>query len=342
LLVFVSRDLSFWYDEWEFVLRRPVSIESLVKPWGGGQPQVLPVLIWQAITAVFGTSSYWPFLVAAWIAHASVVAAVYAMTRSPWVGLVMLVLGSGGQNIVWAFQIGMMLATALGLWAIWIAPRRPALAGVLLVGGVLSHGVGVAFAAACAVRLALERRRAVAWIALPAAGWLAWRIVAGAQSSLSMAGLPVFVLDGMKHAIAGVLGSFGSLNRWKWDPSLSALGAALVVGALLLSRRRPSTLLVSLFAASIAVYATAGLVKSDPFPTRYVYSAAPGLLIVGAVLLRPLPRIAGAALLAVALLGNVMLLWQQAEIRMERQMCERQQVPESARPLEMLLRPYPC
>src|SRR5947207_644550 len=80
---------------------------------------------------------------------------------------VVLMLGSGGDDILWAFQSGTIGAVAAGMAAVVVAPRRPAVAAILLSIALATSGAWLAFFVGTAVHLALTRPRALAWLGLP-------------------------------------------------------------------------------------------------------------------------------------------------------------------------------
>jgi hypothetical protein len=343
-LVVLARDLSFFYDEWEFILNRPLTLNGLLTPWYG-HLSILPILLWRVLMGLFGTGSYWPFLLAAWVAHGAVVTAVYLIAREhmpdTWAvgaALVMAVLGSGWENILWAFQVAMMGATALGLLALWISPRRPVLAAMLLTAAVMCHGVGLAFLAGTALHLLLARPRATLWLLLPASLWGVWYVAYGtAAPSPDVEALPGFIGVGIGYAVAGVLGT-----------------QPLVVGAVAMAafaalRPRLSADQWALLASVLIFITMAGLVRSGagpqaPTQSRYVYVVAPAVLVVGAAAISRLSfaRYLGIALLTFALIGNVGLMVHGHGDRLSRERCEEAHIPAAERMIPAGLRAYPC
>jgi hypothetical protein len=77
LLLYVSRWLTFWYDEWDFVVARPdPSVRSIFEPHVDGFLATVAV-IYQAILHVFGLGSYLPYLLVDWLAHFVCVGLLY-------------------------------------------------------------------------------------------------------------------------------------------------------------------------------------------------------------------------------------------------------------------------
>ena len=343
----LAGDLSFFHDDWEFLVDRSFNLDGLLTPWFGHAVAV-PRAIWHILIETFGTDSYWPFLVVLWLAHAAVAAAVFLIARShvpdTWavgVALVMAVLGSGSDNIFWAFQVSMVGATALGLFALWMAPRRPGAAASLLTVAVLSQGVGLAFLCGTAVHLLLARPRAVAWLLIPAFVWGTWYVVYGNVAqfpndppSANLGSLPGFVALGATFAMAGVLGT-----------QVPAVGAAALAATAVL-RPRLGADQVALLISALTFFVMAGLIRGSQtvMQPRYVYVVAPALLVLGASALSRLrfERHLGIALLTFALVGNVGLLISGHQSRLGRERCEEAHIPTTERMLPDGARPYAC
>jgi hypothetical protein len=223
---------------------------------------------------------------------------------------VVLVLGSGGDDILWAFQSGTIGAVAAGMAAVVIAPRRPGVAAVLLTIALATSGAALAFVAGTALHLLLVRPRALVWLAIPAVVYGAWLIAFGASAIASphVIGLAEYVATGLNASAAGAVGV-----------------TSLVVGEIVLVAlafgygwlRSVPRVVIALLASGLAFFIIAGFARAELGPEqatapRYVYIVAPSIVIAGAVLLARVRRPAGYALggfvLAVALIGNVLLL----------------------------------
>src|SRR6202022_3923616 len=102
--------------------------------------------------------------------------------------LILLVLGGGGTDIVWAFQIEFVGAVAFGLLAMLLldgdplSSRRLAGASLALLGALMCSGVGLAFLAAITVQVLVDRRRRQLWpvLVLPIAAFGVWFLFYGA------------------------------------------------------------------------------------------------------------------------------------------------------------------
>ena len=255
-------------------------------------------ILYRTLVGTVGTVSYWPYLGVTFALHVIVSAIVYVVVRRETTAMwalgamaVMLVLGSGGDDILWAFQSGTVGATAAGMAAVVVAPRRPAIAAVLLTIALATSGVALAFLVGTGLHLALTRPRALAWLALPVGLYLAWLVTFGAtrmvaMRSPSLDGVPEYVLAGLVASAAGVVGSVLPVVG-----SVVLLALAFGIGW---ARGLPPVVL-ALLVSSVAFFFFAGLVRAQlgaeqAAAPRYVYVAAPGLLIAGAVLLARIRR----------------------------------------------------
>lgn len=335
LLVWLGRGMTFYHDEYTFILLRDLSVRGILAPHNEHLSATL-VILYRVLLGTIGMVSYWPYLGVTYALHLAVSAIVYVVVRrsapAAWaLGAlaVMLVLGSGGDDILWAFQSGTIGAVAGGLAAIVVAPRRPGLAAGLLTLAMATSGASLAFFVGTAVHLLLTRPRALPWLAVPLGLYLAWFVAFGAAGtgSPSVIGLPAYVLSGMIATAAGVIGS-----------TAPVVGMAVLIGlgaGLVLARPIPPVVLAML-SASVAFFAIAGLVRSQlgadqADAPRYVYIAAPGLLVAAAVLLarirRPSRDVIGIVLLAVALFGNVTLLVASHDRFLAKIVCEQALTP---------------
>jgi hypothetical protein len=338
ILVWLGRDMTFYHDEFAFLLLRDLSLPGIFAPHNEHLSATL-VILYRTLVGAVGTVSYWPYLGVTFALHVIVSAIVYVVVRRETTAMwalgamaVMLVLGSGGDDILWAFQSGTVGATAAGMAAVVVAPRRPVVAGVLLTIALATSGAAFAFLVATGLHLALTRPRALAWLALPVGLYLLWLVTFGAtrmvaMRSPSLDGVPEYVLVGLVASAAGVLGSVLPVVG-----SVALLALAFGIGW---ARGLPPVVL-ALLVSSAAFFFFAGLVRAElgaeqAAAPRYIYVAAPGLLITGAVLLariqRPWREIVGVAVLTVALVGNVVLLVDSHDRFMTHIECERSLAP---------------
>ncbi len=338
ILVWLGRGMTFYHDEYALLLLRDLSFDGILAPHNEHLSATL-VLLYRVLVGTVGTGSYWPYLAVTYALHVVVAVIVYVVVRrettATWAlgaMAVMLLLGSGGDDILWAFQSATIGSVAAGMAAVVVAPRRPAIAAILLTVALATSGASLAFLVATGLHLALTRPRALAWLALPVGLYAAWYIGYGASHMVAMRspsldGVPAYVLTGLAASAAGVVGS-----------ALPAVGVLVLVAiaAGFAWTRSTSPVVLAMLTSSVLFFAIAGLVRAQlgadqAAAPRYVYVAVPGLLIASAFLLARLPRpwrnVVGATVLTLALIGNTALLVQRHDRFLSMIECERSMTP---------------
>jgi hypothetical protein len=334
VLVWLGRDMTFYHDEFAFLLLRDLSINGLFAPHNEHLSATL-VLLYRVLDGTVGMSTYWPYLGVTFALHVVVAGIVYAVVRreagSGWAlgaMAVMLMLGSGGDDILWAFQSGTIGAVAAGMAAVVVAPRRPALAAILLTIAMATSGASLAFFVGTAFHLLFTRRRALVWLLLPLGFYVLWYLLFATGSvSAGLGGVADYVLTGLEASAAGALGT----------TSLVVGAIALLALAFGLGRAgRVPTVVLSLLVSGVTFFFIAGLVRAglgaeQATAPRYVYIVAPSLIIAGSVLLARIPRptgpVIGAAVFAVALVGNTLLLVESHDRLVSKIECEKSMTP---------------
>ena len=301
LLLYMNRYSTFYHDEWSFILdRRAWTLEAFMRPhnehWA-----LMPAIVYKVLFATIGLHSYLPYLLVLMAIHVAASSAVYVLMRhhngqvpALAAGTLMLFLGTGADNLFWAFQTGFVGAAAAGAWAIVLLVNRSSLraeigAAVLLTIAVATQGTALFFLAATAVMLALDPARwRRLWVVVPATvAFGIWYLAFGSaaiaahRDPFTLAGLqqvPTYVVTGASYAI-------GRLTGWG-----EQVGLVLFVGlgfatAMHISGRRPlRPAAVAGFAGLIAQFALTGTVRAQlgitqATSSRYVYVAAVLILI---------------------------------------------------------------
>ena len=72
--------LTFFFDEWDFVLNRSFSLHDLLRPHNG-HLSLLPVLAYDVMRKIFGLSFYVPYQVLGLLVHISACTAVYFLGK---------------------------------------------------------------------------------------------------------------------------------------------------------------------------------------------------------------------------------------------------------------------
>jgi len=305
-LLWLGAGLTFFSDEWAFIESRALGDPSTWFAPHNEHWATLSVLVYRALVETVGLGSYMPYLAVLIGLHVIVAALVYVLVRrtsGPWpalaVGVVLLLFGSGFENLYWAFQIGFVGSTAAGLAAILVFDTRPltlrgAVVGAcLLVVSLATHGgPGLIWCLAVGLELLLDprRRRAVVVLVMPAAAYGIWYLAVGRvgieahQGAFSLGGLgdlPPVILVGLSTTVGGLFGVGTTLGGW-------VIGLAIAASSVWFIGRRRVHLaprLISCVVAAAALYGLIGLARSFVGPevalyTRYTYISA-ALLAVG-------------------------------------------------------------
>ena len=304
-ILFLTRTYTFYFDEWDFILAAPDwSLVSFLQPHNE-HPAILTKLVYAALLHTVGLRSYLPYMALLLAIHATNVLLLFELVRrraGDAVGLaaamLLLVLGAGWENVLWAFQVGFDGSVAFGLAALLAIQRQAKIASVLLLAGsVACSGIGLFFAVAVAVYLAVDeaRRRDLLWLAPLALVVAAWYLAFGRSGAVTNpppnAGnivlAPVYALWGAGQAAAALIGEGG----W-WGPAM--LAAAIAVTAWTWRRRRPDGIALGAAAGLLSFYLVTGLTRAQfgieqSGAGRYVYEGSVFWLILLADAARDLP-----------------------------------------------------
>ncbi|HEX6713546.1 MAG TPA: hypothetical protein VF066_09170 [Thermoleophilaceae bacterium] len=299
LVLKTGRGLTFYYDEWAFLLRRRGdSLDVFLRPHGEHLSAV-PIAIYKAMLGVFGLE-YRPYQWMLMVFLIGLAALVYVYGRprvGPWAALmpVLAILfgGSFWEDTMWPFQIGFIGALACGVGAFIALDRHSArgdmVACALLILAVAQASVGLPFLAGVAFELVLRRDWRRLWVvALPVALYAAWKL-AYPSSDIRRENIrktPDYVYE----AAAGAAGSIFGLDRAAGKILLWA-GLGLLVDACI--RGRASIRIWALGATAVAFWTAAALARAQlgaPDVSRYLLPGATLLMLMvleGARGLRP-------------------------------------------------------
>ena len=190
----IGRHQWFVRDDWASTLTRDKVLDIYGwKDWlfapQDGHWMTVPVVVYHYFTSWFGLDSYWPFLIPAMAAHVGAVLLTRVLCRrngvSEWtttlVCSMLLVFGSGWENLVFAIQITYNFSLLAFLAQIVLVDhdgpvdRRDYLAVGLSLIGVMSSGFGPIFIFGVFVFLAMRRRWRALLVAVgPQAVAYAW------------------------------------------------------------------------------------------------------------------------------------------------------------------------
>jgi hypothetical protein len=342
VLVWLGLGLTFFADEWAIIADRAVTAEDLLRPFNEHWLAVT-IVVYRAMLGLVGMGTYVPYLTLLAVLHVVVALLVYALVRRRtlhWVAvgitLIVLLFGSGFENLFWGVQIGFVGATALGLGALLLLDDLPALPGpgraatatALMIVAVMTSGYGLFMLGLVGLDVVLDprRRKWVVPLLIPVALYGAWYLTLG-RSGIATYGnpftpetlvaLPRFILDGMATAFGAAVGGGALLGR------VLIVAMAVWMGYLAAHRRSIPRRAIACLLAIAAEYTIVGIVRAQlevdaSLYTRYAYLSGILALIAIASLLgrpaipvarRPMAVAIGVAIVAFSLAWNVALLF---------------------------------
>jgi hypothetical protein len=224
VILIIARDQWFFGDDWAILAPRLDA--SLFQPHVGHW-DLIPALIFPALRNLIGLGSYTPFLMLAVVVHLAVAHLSWRILNrigvAPWAAtlasLLIMVLGAGAENILWAFQFGFMGAIAVGLVVVLLFDSPTLSVGRIVAIVVLStiapmfSGTAIpVLAAAAVVGIVRHGILRTALLFVPtAASYLTWYVIfvlhgAGAPKAVSTLPQALFALEYSAAMIAGGLG----------------------------------------------------------------------------------------------------------------------------------------
>ena len=311
VILWLSRTYTFYFDEWTYILAAPDwTWVSYLEPHNVS-PAMLHRLLYTILLATVGLRSYLPYMAVLLALHATSVVLLFELVRrraGDLIGIsaaaLLLVLGAGWEDILWAFQTIFVASVACGLGALLAihderSSLRMLLAALLLTVSLMFSAVGLFFLVAVAVQLgaARERRRDLLWLVPTTIAFAVWYVAFGHSGSEHDTGppptaanlmvMPLYLLWGLGSAAAGLIGEGG------WFAPLMLVLAGIAVGWTW--RRRgldPFTLGVA--AALVTFYLVTGVARAQfgyqqSGAARYVYVGAVFWLLLLAGAARGLP-----------------------------------------------------
>lgn len=326
-LLYLSRGISFWEDEWDFLLfRSNGDLRSFLEPHNN-HLSLAPVAIYKLLFATVGIDNSAPYRLVVVPLHLLVcgLLSVYTSRRvsAPLALLataLLLFLGPAWQNIIWPFQSAWLVSLAAGLGALLALDRRDRrgdTAACLLLGlSISSSGLGLPLAFGILVELALRREPRRLWIvALPTALYALWYLGYG-ESSRAGAGIgetPQFVAEAVATTLSALLGVGGDTvadgsEGLDWGRPLAIVTVALITWRLC-RIRRVSPRVAMLLSTGLSFWVLTALSRgafAEPWESRYLYVGGLVIVLIGVELASGLniPR-PGIALLACAVVAAV-------------------------------------
>ncbi|HEY1237570.1 MAG TPA: hypothetical protein VGE91_04485 [Solirubrobacterales bacterium] len=315
LLLLLQSRLTFFGDDWEFLLeRRGFSADAFLNPHND-HIVILPVTIYKVLLGTLGMSSALPFQVVSTSVFLLSAIALFVYLRRRVGGdlaflgtTLILFLGASWVDLLWSFQVALSGSIAAGLAALLALereePRRDAVACALLAVSTAFSELGVAFCIGALVNIALgpyPRRRRLYVALTPLALYAIWFLGWGhtARSSFTLHNLlvsPKYVFEAVSQAIASLLGLATPLTGSGsvpvgliWGEILLVIGIALAAWRLRILGRISRGLWTALaLGGAFWLLAAANTVHylRDATNQRYVYPGAVFVLMIAAELMR--------------------------------------------------------
>jgi hypothetical protein len=310
VVVVLGSRLSFFNDDWYFLLQRPGlesggGLDSLLAPHNSNLV-ALTAMVYKVMVLVFGLSSQVPYRLVLGGLMACLGILLYRLI-SPRAGTafglaaaaVVMFLGSAWEDLLFFASIDLIGSLVLGLAALVAlerdTPRRNAIACLMLVGAVAFSNVGIAFVVAAAVCVLLRRRPGQLWIpaialALFAAWWVADGTAQPSHISLSnVEHLPGYLVDSAASGLASMTGlnrggSTESYTRGK----LLLLAAVIAIGIWMIRGGRPHPWVLVPLSAALTFWVLTGasfFPGREPLASRYQLIDVTLLALIGAELL---------------------------------------------------------
>ena len=312
VILWLSRSYTWYFDEWTYILAAPDwTWTSYLEPHNV-HPAMLHRLLYAILLATVGLHSYVPYMAVLLALHAVSVVLLFEVVRrraGDLIGLasaaLLLVLGAGWEDILWAFQTMFVASVACGLGALLAmdgsrSSRRMLVAALLLTASLMFSAVGLFFFVAVAVQLGATRarRRDLVWLVPTAIAFVVWYVAFGhsgsehdtgpGPSAANLLVMPFYLLWGLGSAAAGLIGEGGG-----WFAPLMLVLTGIAVGWTW-RRRGVDPFALGVAAALVSFYLVTGFARAQfgyqqSGSARYVYVGAVFWLLLLAGAARGLP-----------------------------------------------------
>jgi hypothetical protein len=307
-ILWLASSFTFYYDEWTFITTAPAwSWATYLQPHNE-HPVMLARAIYAVLLSTVGLRSYLPYMAVLLALHAASVVLVFEIVRRRAGDLValgaaalLLLLGAGWENLLWAFQLQFVGSVACGLGMLLALqgqprPRNLLIAATLLTASLMFSGVGVFFGVAAVVQLGVtpERRHDLIWFAPTVFAVVAWYVAFGrsyspatALSLADIATMPLYVVWGLGSSAGGLIGVSGYAGV-----AVAALAAVAV--AQTWRRTGRDAFRLGIVVGLVSFYAVTGLIRvqlgyQQSAASRYTYEGAVFWLLLLADAARYLP-----------------------------------------------------
>jgi hypothetical protein len=276
-------ELTFWRDEWAFILdRRGSGIDVYLTPFVE-QLLATAVALYKALIAAFGIDSPLPFQIAHTLVFAATMLVVFVYLRrrvGEWLAfaamLPILFLGPSWDDLLFPFQVSLIGALGCGVGALLALDGRTrrgdVIAAVLLAIALFCQHAAIPFVIAATIDIAFtpQRFRRAYVVVLPTVLWFAWYVGWGrdAQNFVSFHNFQTefgYVADGLSSSLSSLTGLAAPRDElavtpldWGRPLLVVALGFGIWRVASVGVRAMPSRLW-AVIAAQLSFWALTGL-----------------------------------------------------------------------------------
>lgn len=349
-LLFLGRAGTFYFDEWTFILTAPHwTLLTYFQPHNE-HPSILFRALYALLLHTVGLRTYIPYLVLLIAAHFANVVLLFELVRrraGDLVGIaaacLLMLLGAGWEDLLWAFQTAWLLSIAFGLamlLALQATPSRrwAAVAAVCLGVSLMWSGIGLAFAVVALAQLGVrpETRPALLWFVPVGVVLVAWYVLFGRfgnhptpqPTAANLLLDPLYTGWGLSQSVAALVGEGGAIG-------VVLLVAAAAAIAWRWRRHEADPYAIAVALGLLAFYLVTGLTRDQlgieqSGSSRYVYIGAVFWLVLLGDAARDLPwhgtwRPALIACVFLAVFNSTVLLFAFATARtvvMERQVAD--------------------
>jgi hypothetical protein len=353
IILVIARDQWFFGDDWAILAPH---LDGAVMQPHVGHWNLIPALAFQGLRNLIGLGSYLPYLLLALLAHLTVAHLSWRILNRvgvpPWgatiVGFLIVLLGAGAENILWAFQLGFMGAVAIGLGIVLLLDRdklgavRVAAVVVLAILAPMFSGTFIPLFAAAAI-VGLVRRgvwRTVVLFLPAAAIYVIWYLAYALHDPATPKGVHTLAGAGFALVYAGAMVAGGLGRALPWI-GLGVLPALAVVVWFIVTVRRgirgPALTAYALACGAVVfvlltAYARSGFGLSAAAAQRYAYVTivllVPGLSLLVARLVRGRRRwtVAATVLTLLLVIFNAGTLEVSGEVQAAREQASRHRV----------------
>jgi hypothetical protein len=298
LLLSLDQGLNFSDDEWNYATVLQTQGFSLLRPYGEHWYAV-PNMIWSVLLSTVGMRSYMPYVAVLLTMHIATCLVLFVLIRRragstvALVSMAVLLFNNGGGEVIfWALMVSYLGSTLGGLLALLLLDgpatdwRRAILAAVLLLVGTASSGMGLGFLVAATVELAVDpdRRRYLAALLLPAAGFVAWYAFFGVHTSQVVTVGSFWQTAGLYagYVLGAVLAGSAAIFGLPAVAGPLAAGAAGLIAVIVAVTRRVDHRSLGLLAGLLVQFTLVAMIRAaGGFSlSRYVYIASIYVLLL--------------------------------------------------------------